>query len=219
MSNGKSVQQYTASERRRRVVELRLEGYSWNTITNLTGYSNRANCIRAFHQACRENPADNNKLAEVRNEQDALIDLAIEECLRIVRKGEVPQVTAAGKVATDPVTNEVVTTNSEVLRAMDTLLKVMARQAKLHGADDDGTPKTMSEAEARAQMAAALSQAETDAQGISGWVEVRNSLGEVVGLVPPKTRPAIAEQLADDDEPSDYQPPARSWRPRTAPDG
>jgi hypothetical protein len=121
-----------ASARRReaRALELRLAGATYEQIGRALG-TNRSRAYRIVQRALdrlvRE-PAE-----QVRQLELARLDHLWVEATKILRRRHV--VISAGKVVVHPDTREPLEDSMPVLRAIDTLLKIQERRARLLGLD------------------------------------------------------------------------------------
>lgn len=104
-------------ERRTRAMELKSAGWTYQQISDELGYGNRGNAYKDIQKGLDVRRNDEGEMADrLRTVQD----MRLEEMYKAVYPQAVGQTTRDGQPN---------------LRAVDTLLKIMERQSRLHGLD------------------------------------------------------------------------------------
>lgn len=115
-----------------RAVQLRTQGMSLDQIAAELGYRHAASAWKAISRALAMVPAAS--VSEYRELQNRQLDYMTATALEMLLNPH-PLVTQSGRLVKDPVTGEPLEDPAVKARALDTLLKIAARRAKLLGLD------------------------------------------------------------------------------------
>jgi hypothetical protein len=131
----------TAAQKRKKAIELRLRGVPWDDVADLVGYANAQNACRAVTDALAKYPAP--AIAQLRQLEEMKLDLLEAEAWSVL--GTVHYATCAKGLVVDE-DGEPVIDSAPRDRAMNTLLRIAQRRARLLGLDqpvkieiDDGS--------------------------------------------------------------------------------
>ncbi|MDR3079836.1 MAG: hypothetical protein LBV60_02715 [Streptomyces sp.] len=123
------------AERRAKLVEYRRRKVPYSQIYEELGYSSPEAASKDFHRTLEENLAGQHASVEVyREEQLVELDYLAEEAHKILRARHYV-VTASGRIVEDPETGQPLVDDGPVLAAIDRLVKILDRIAKLRGLD------------------------------------------------------------------------------------
>lgn len=121
-------------QRRARCVELRTQGKDWQAIADELGYSSPAvackDASRALEQAVLQ---QNRNVDLMRQEELQALDALLREAWTVLKREHVT--VSHGKVIIDETTGEKLLDDAPVLQAIDRILKIRERRAKLLGLD------------------------------------------------------------------------------------
>ncbi|MEV5944434.1 hypothetical protein [Streptomyces sp. NPDC051994] len=121
--------------RRAKLVEYRRRKVPYSQFYEELGYANANAASRDFHRALEESIAEQHASIEVyREEQLIELDYLAEEAHKILRARHYV-VTASGRIVEDPETGQPLEDDGPVLAAIDRLVKILDRIAKLRGLD------------------------------------------------------------------------------------
>lgn len=121
--------------RRAKLVEYRRRKTPYSQIYEELGYSSPNTAMKDFHRALEENLAEQRASVEVyREEQLVELDYLAEEAHKILRARHYV-VTQSGKIVLDPETDQPLADPGPILAAIDRLVKILDRIAKLRGLD------------------------------------------------------------------------------------
>lgn len=165
------------AERRAKLVEYRRRKVPYSRFYKELGYGSPEAASKDFHRTLEENLAGQHASVEVyREEQLIELDYLAEEAHKILRARHYV-VTASGKIVEDPETGQPLEDDGPVLAAIDRLVKILDRIAKLRGLDAPQRMEVMTIdaiesaiADLNEQLAAADAEAEATAgtEGTSG---------------------------------------------------
>lgn len=123
------------AERRRKLIQYRLEGRRYEEIYEELGYASRFAASRDFNRALEGAIAEQHASMEVYRETELMkLDDLTREAFKILRTTHYV-VTQSGRVPEDPVTGQPLLDHDMALKVMDRLLKIGDRRAKLLGLD------------------------------------------------------------------------------------
>ncbi|MBD0743585.1 hypothetical protein [Streptomyces sp. CBMA152] len=123
------------ADRRAKLVEYRRRKIPYTQIYEELGYANANAASKDFHRALEESIAAQHASVEVyREEQLIELDYLAEEAHKILRARHYV-VTASGRIVEDPETGQPLQDDGPVLAAIDRLVKILDRIAKLRGLD------------------------------------------------------------------------------------
>lgn len=121
--------------RRTRLIQHRLDGRRYEDIYEELGYASRSAASRDFNRALEGNIAEARASMEVYREAELMrLDQLTITAMRVLTTRHYA-VTASGKVARHPDTDDVLEDDGPTLAAIDRLLKIQDRRAKLLGLD------------------------------------------------------------------------------------
>ncbi|MFK0182067.1 hypothetical protein ACIQVR_39655 [Streptomyces xanthochromogenes] len=162
--------------RRAKLVEYRRRKVPYSQFYKELGYANANAASRDFHRALEESIAEQHASVEVyREEQLIELDFLAEEAHKILRTRH--YVINSGRIVEHPDTGEPLEDDGPVLAAIDRLVKILDRIAKLRGLDAPQRLEVMTIdaieaaiADLNEQLAASDAQAEAPAgtQGAPG---------------------------------------------------
>ncbi|HEV2347395.1 MAG TPA: hypothetical protein VGS97_25090 [Actinocrinis sp.] len=172
--DGKFTRSLATAERDAKACRLRSQGMSYPRIARELGLADASSARSAVERALRDTvrePAD-----ELRTLMDAQLDQLTMVCLTIL--GTRHLVTGSGgQVARDPATGDPLLDDMPRLQAVDRLLKIMERRAKLHGVDAPAKIEMRSASELDAEIAGLLDQL-ADARGIASGPSAQALTGQ-----------------------------------------
>ncbi|GHB55541.1 hypothetical protein GCM10010331_49210 [Streptomyces xanthochromogenes] len=120
--------------RRAKLVEYRRRKVPYSQFYEELGYANANAASRDFHRALEESIAEQHASVEVyREEQLIELDFLAEEAHKILRTRH--YVINSGRIVEHPETGEPLEDDGPVLAAIDRLVKILDRIAKLRGLD------------------------------------------------------------------------------------
>ena len=123
------------AQRRAKLVEYRRRKVPYSQIYEELGYSSPTAATRDFHRALEESIAGLHTAVEVyREEQLQELDYLAEEAHRVLRAKHYV-VTQSGRLVEDPDTGDPLIDDGPALAAIDRLVKILDRIAKLRGLD------------------------------------------------------------------------------------
>ena len=129
------AQRARIAERRAKAIQLRLAGADWQTIADRLDYSSRGAACQDVTRALEANMAEQRTSIAVYRETELMrLDQLTVEVVRVLRNRHYV-VTQSGRVVNDPNTGNPLTDDSPALQAVDRLLKIQDRRAKLLGLD------------------------------------------------------------------------------------
>lgn len=129
------AQQAVTAERRAKLIQERLKGRLFEDIWEELGYSSRAHATKDFHRAFEIRISEQRTSVEVYREIELTrLDQLTLEAIGVLQTQHYA-ITPAGKVGRHPDTDEVLVDDGPVLAAIDRLLKIQARRARLLGLD------------------------------------------------------------------------------------
>ncbi len=132
--NARAVKAEVAA-RRAKLVEYRRQRIPYDKFWAELGYSSRDAATRDFTRAIEESIAAQHASVEVyREEQLAELDYLAEKAHEVLRARHY-MVTQSGKVVEDPETGQPMVDDGPMLAAIDRLVKILDRIAKLRGLD------------------------------------------------------------------------------------
>ncbi len=138
-NNGRYTRGVTAARRDARAAELRTRGLSYQQIADQLGYTSRANAYRAVARALAEIVAE--PAAELRALELARLD-AMARAARAVLEGE-HWVVSHGRVVEHD--GRPLVDDAPVLHAIDRLLAIQTRRARLLGLDAPAKVRVITE--------------------------------------------------------------------------
>ncbi|MBR7832483.1 hypothetical protein KDL01_04395 [Actinospica durhamensis] len=115
-----------------RAVQLRTQGMSLDQIAAELGYRHAASALKAISRALAAVPAAS--VGEYRELQNRQLDYMTATALEMLVNPH-PLVTQSGRIVKDPETGEALEDPAVKARALDTLLKIATRRARLLGLD------------------------------------------------------------------------------------
>lgn len=125
----------TVAARRAKLVEYRRQRRPYADIYKELGYKSVQDASKDFHRALEESIAAQHASVEVYREEQLLeLDHLAEEAHKVLAARHYV-VSASGRVALDPDTEEPLIDHQPVLAAIDRLVKILDRVAKLRGLD------------------------------------------------------------------------------------
>lgn len=129
------AQRAATAERRAKLIKLRLAGRRYEDIYEELGYSSRYAASRDFNRALEQNIAEQRASMEVYREAELmkLDDLAVQATRILLTAHYV--VTQSGRIVEDPRTGQPMRDDGPSLAAIDRLVKIGDRRAKLLGLD------------------------------------------------------------------------------------
>lgn len=129
------AKQASVAERRSKLIKMRLAGHSFDECAAKLGYSSRSAATRDFTRAFEQVAIEQRASVEVYREVELakLDDLTIKATRILLGRHYV--VTQAGKLVEDPETGLPLLDDGPTLQAIDRLLKIQDRRAKLLGLD------------------------------------------------------------------------------------
>jgi hypothetical protein len=114
---------------------MRLAGMDWQAIADRLDYSSRGAACQDVTRALEAHIAEQRTSLEVYRETELMrLDQLTVEVIRVL-KGRHYVVTQSGKIVDDPRTGAPILDDGPVLHAVDRLLKIQDRRAKLLGLD------------------------------------------------------------------------------------
>lgn len=114
---------------------MRLAGVDWQTIADRLGYDSRGTACKDVSRALEAHVAEQRTSLEVYRETELMrLDQLTVEVVRVL-KGRHYITTQSGRVVDDPQTGSPLVDDTPVLHAVDRLLKIQDRRAKLLGLD------------------------------------------------------------------------------------
>lgn len=123
------------AERRAKLIKERLKGRLFEDIWEELGYSSRSHATKDFSRAFEERIAEQRTSVEVYREVELTrLDQLTLEAIEILKTRHYA-ITPSGRVGTHPETGEVLVDDMPTLAAIDRLLKIQDRRAKLLGLD------------------------------------------------------------------------------------
>lgn len=123
------------ADRRTKLIEYRRQRRPYQDFYEELGYSSPNAARRDFNRALEENLAAVRTSAEAYREEELLeLDHLAATAIEVMRTPHY-EVTAAGKIAEDPSTGQPLIDDRPKLAAIDRLLKIQDRRAKLLGLD------------------------------------------------------------------------------------
>lgn len=129
------AQRVTIADRRARLVQYRRQRIPFEKIYEELGYRSSADARKDFHRALEQSIAAQHASVEVyREEQLMELDHLAEEAHKVLAARHYV-VSASGRVALDPDTEEPLIDHGPVLAAIDRLVKILDRISKLRGLD------------------------------------------------------------------------------------
>ncbi|MER6350659.1 hypothetical protein ABT186_02085 [Streptomyces sp. NPDC001634] len=136
MGQGRSRAEHAAiSARRAKLVDYRRKKIPYATFYEELGYSTVQAARKDFTRALEESIAAQHTSVEVyREEQLEELDYLAEEAHKILRARHYV-VTQSGRIVEDPETGQPMVDDGPVLAAIDRLIKILDRVAKLRGLD------------------------------------------------------------------------------------
>ena len=135
MGRPTKAQKPAIADRRKKAIELRLAGSDWQTIADQLGYSDRGAACKDVTRALEAHIAEQHASLEVYRETELMrLDQLTVEVVRVL-KARHYVVTQSGRLVDDPQTGAPMLDDGPVLTAVDRLLKIQDRRAKLLGID------------------------------------------------------------------------------------
>lgn len=135
MAVPRAVRAATAA-RRAKLVEYRRRKRPYAEFYEELGYASPAAASKDFSRALEESIAARNDSVEVYREEQLLeLDYLAEEAHKVLRKQHYVVSAASGKVALDPESGQPLIDDGPKLAAIDRLVKILDRVAKLRGLD------------------------------------------------------------------------------------
>lgn len=121
------------AERRAKLIQERLKGRLFEDIWEELGYASRTAATRDFGRAFEQRITEQRTSVEVYREVELTrLDQLTLEAINVLRTRHFA-ITPSGKVGRHPDTNEVLVDDGPTLAAIDRLLKIQDRRAKLLG--------------------------------------------------------------------------------------
>lgn len=130
--DGTFIQTLEGAERDAEVARLRSAGFSFKQIAERVGYANQSSAYKAYKRALAAVPVE--AVQELRATSLARLDLATRRVLEVLYRNHL-HVAASGRVAVHPATGEMLTDDGPLLAAVDRLVKLEERRARLLGLD------------------------------------------------------------------------------------
>lgn len=128
------AQRAKTAERRAKAVEMRLAGADYDTIATTLGYSDRGAAHKDITRALEANIAEQHHSVELyREEELRTLDLLMAEAWAVLKRQHVT--VSHGKVIVDEDTGQKLLDDGPTLQAIDRILKIRERRAKLLGLD------------------------------------------------------------------------------------
>lgn len=128
------AQQAATAERRTKAIRLRLEGEDWQDIADKLGYSSRGAACTDVNRALATRVAEMGSTLEVYREAELMrLDQLTVEVWRVLRARH--YLISQGETVEDPETGRPLLDDGPSLQAVDRLLKIQDRRAKLLGLD------------------------------------------------------------------------------------
>ncbi|MEU7170327.1 hypothetical protein ABZ949_02400 [Micromonospora tulbaghiae] len=122
------------ANRRAEAVNMRMAGASYQHIADTLGYNSRGAACQDVSRALEAAIAEQTRTAEVyREEELQRLDLLLAEAWRVMKRAHVT--VSHGRVIRDDDTDEPLLDDGPVLAAIDRVLKIQERRAKLLGLD------------------------------------------------------------------------------------
>ncbi len=129
------AQRAVTAERRAKLIQERLKGRLFEDIWEELGYASRSAATKDFHRAFELRIADQRTSVEVYRELELTrLDQYTLEAIQVLHTRHYA-ITPSGKVGRHPETDEVLIDDGPTLAALDRLLKIQARRARLLGLD------------------------------------------------------------------------------------
>lgn len=130
--NGRFTRTPDTAARDAAAVRLRAQGASVEEIAATLGYANKGTASKAVQRALQAVVRPD--VEQLRALQGDELDAIQQECWRIISTPH-PKVSASGRIVVDPSTGEPVTDPAPIVAALNTLVRVGERRAKLLGLD------------------------------------------------------------------------------------
>ena len=122
------------ANRRAEAVNMRMAGASYQQIADALGYNSRGAACQDVSRALEAAIAEQTRTAEVyREEELQRLDLLLAEAWRVMKRAHVT--VSHGRIIRDDDTDEPLLDDGPVLSAIDRVLKIQERRAKLLGLD------------------------------------------------------------------------------------
>ena len=161
------AQQAAVAERRKKAIALKLAGLDPQAIADQLGYPDRHTVCQDIRRALEANIVEQKASREQLREMELMrLDQLTVEVFRVL-KARHYVVTQSGRIVDDPRTGAPMTDDGPVLHAVDRLLKIQDRRAKLLGIDSPQRVEVLSLdaidaaiADRNAQLAAADAEAD-----------------------------------------------------------
>lgn len=129
------AQAVVIAKRRKQLLDARLEGRLFDDIWEELGYSSRGHATKDFSRIFEQQITEQRASVEVYREMELTrLDQLTLEAINVLRTRHYA-ITPSGKVGRHPDTNEVLVDDGPTLAAIDRLLKIQARRARLLGLD------------------------------------------------------------------------------------
>lgn len=136
---GRFAKTLEGAERDREACRLRTRGATYQRISDQLGYGDEANARRAVRNCLAAIQGEGAE--ELRMLQEAQLDYLTEQALNVLESSHYA-VTQSGRVATDADGRPIVD-HTPVLQAIDRLLRIQERRAKLRGLDAPARTETI----------------------------------------------------------------------------
>jgi hypothetical protein len=122
------------AERRAKAVQMRIEGHSLRAIAETCGYKIASNASQDIGRALEQAVAEQTRSVEAyREEELQRLDALMLEAWTILRRDHLT--VSHGKVVYDDATGQPILDDGPTLQAIDRVLKIQERRAKLLGLD------------------------------------------------------------------------------------
>jgi len=119
------------SVRAAKALKLRIKGYPWDEIATILGYANKSgphNAAKKWMYRTVKEPADH-----LRRLEDERLNVLWRKAMEIL--DSIHPMLHQGKIVSDPKTKKRLQNSAPILAAIERLISIMDRRAKLHGLD------------------------------------------------------------------------------------
>lgn len=131
-NNGRFMRTIDGAERDARACEMKARGATYQQISDTLGYGSRSNAHRAVKAALAAIPVESGE--ELRRLQLDTLEYLAGHAARVLERQHLT-ITQSGRIVTDEETGERVLDDGPILAAIDRILRIQDRKAKLMGLD------------------------------------------------------------------------------------
>ncbi len=131
-NNGRYMRTLDSAERDAKACEMKARGATYQHISDTLGYGSRSNAHRAVKAALATIPLESAE--ELRRLQLDTLDYLAGHAARVLERQHLT-ITQSGRIVTDEESGERVLDDGPILAAIDRILRIQDRKAKLMGLD------------------------------------------------------------------------------------